>query len=160
MCSYITDINFDIFSHCTIPKAESKRAIFFLNHGQMGQKAKKIYLKILHSSPAPWKINHDFQTISLLNQRHRSKYSPLLQFLPFWPFYKVFSDSAFFSFGLFAFQSFYSHPTERNAAVIAIKHVYHIVNKVENQWLCQWNLNLIDIVTYVFYRYNGRMLLG
>ncbi len=44
-----------------------------------------------------------------------------------------------------------------NAAVIAKKHVYHNVNKVENQCKCLCNLNLIDIVIYVFLRYNGRM---
>jgi hypothetical protein len=41
------------------------------------------------------------------------------------------------------------------AAVIAKKHVYHNVNKVENQCKCLCNLNLIDIVIYVFLRYNG-----
>ncbi len=40
-------------------------------------------------------------------------------------------------------------------AVIAKKHVYHNVNKVENQCKCLCNLNLIDIVIYVFLRYNG-----
>ncbi len=44
------------------------------------------------------------------------------------------------------------HSCSLYTAVIAIKHVYHFCNKVENQCLSQWNLNLIDIETC---DYNG-----
>ncbi len=40
-------------------------------------------------------------------------------------------------------------------AVITIKSVKSFVNKVENQYFCEWNLTLIDKWLYAFYGYNG-----
>ncbi len=45
-----------------------------------------------------------------------------------------------------------------NTAVISIKHVSTIVNKVENHCSYIWIFDLIDKCRYVFYAYDGRIV--